>query len=462
MTTIATLAQRMRAKREFEGGHPYVLVLGAGASVASGTQLNRAVVERVVGRYDLQAFDDYLQSCSDDERFAILRELVEGTSPSRGYRCLAELIQAGYFDVILSTNFDPLLEDAIAALPMRRRDYVLLVHGVMEPQFVVGHLDNLYPRVKVLKLHGDLFYRKFYYTGAEIDEFPEPIRQALELYLNQRDLLIVGHGMQDSDINRCLHKQGGSIWWVGPSPPQGEIAELIRLRKSERNVISGQLGRFDAFFEGLHAELLGGTAAASVDQISQVIMSISRTDGQVVGSGFVLGTDLLVSDSSILTALVGQSRALGARAVVRPFAGGPQREAELVMAPETALDYAVFRVPGLIERSSLELADELPKVGEPVTACISVGDSQGFHDGTVTGVERTVSMQGFNRQMMTISNLIETDIRVAPGSCGSPLVRKDGRVVGAIVAGHTQAKQSFALTSLRLREMLQRSGLLPR
>jgi hypothetical protein len=458
MTTIATLAQRMRAKREFEGGHPYVLVLGAGASVASGTQLNRAVVERVVGRYDLQAFDDYLQSCSDDERFAILRELVEGTSPSRGYRCLAELIQAGYFDVILSTNFDPLLEDAIAALPMRRRDYVLLVHGVMEPQFVVGHLDNLYPRVKVLKLHGDLFYRKFYYTG----EFPEPIRQALELYLNQRDLLIVGHGMQDSDINRCLHKQGGSIWWVGPSPPQGEIAELIRLRKSERNVISGQLGRFDAFFEGLHAELLGGTASASVDQISQVIMSISRTDGQVVGSGFVLGTDLLVSDSSILTALVGQSRALGARAVVRPFAGGPQREAELVMAPETALDYAVFRVPGLIERSSLELADELPKVGEPVTACISVGDSQGFHDGTVTGVERTVSMQGFNRQMMTISNLIETDIRVAPGSCGSPLVRKDGRVVGAIVAGHTQAKQSFALTSLRLREMLQRSGLLPR
>ena len=68
-------------------------------------------------------------------------------------------------------------------------------------------------------------------------------------------------------------------------------------------------------------------------------------------------------------------------------------------------------------------------------------------------------MQGFSGQVKTVSNLIETDIRMAGGSCGSPLVRKDGRVVGAVVAGHRQASQSFALTSLRLKEMLRRSGL---
>ena len=134
----------MRAKRE-SGSHPYVLVLGAGASVASGTSLNRAVVERVVGTYDLKAFDAYLAQCSDDERFTILRDLVEGTSPSKGYQSLVELIRAGYFDVILSTNFDPLLEDAIAELPMRRRDYVFLVHGVMDPELVADHLDNKEP-----------------------------------------------------------------------------------------------------------------------------------------------------------------------------------------------------------------------------------------------------------------------------------------------------------------------------
>ena len=74
MNKILDLAKRMRAKRE-SGSHPYVLVLGAGASVASGTSLNRAVVERVVGTHDLKAFDAYLAQCSDDERFAILRDL---------------------------------------------------------------------------------------------------------------------------------------------------------------------------------------------------------------------------------------------------------------------------------------------------------------------------------------------------------------------------------------------------
>jgi len=456
MNKIADLAKRMRAKRE-SGSHPYVLVLGAGASVASGTSLNRAVVERVVGTYDLKAFDAYLAQCSDDERFAILRDLVEGTSPSKGYQTLVELIRAGYFDVILSTNFDPLLEDAITGLPMRRRDYVFLVHGVMDPELVADHLDNRVPRVKILKLHGDLFYRKFYYTGEEIDEFPPLISRALEIYLNHRDILIVGHGMRDSDINRCLTETGGSIWYAGLSPPSGEIARFMKLRRSEHNVVSGDDGRFDAFFEQLRAALLGGTTAVGIDEIAQSIFSVAPEGGPPVGSGFLLGdTGLLVTDSSILASL-GQGPALGVKAQVRPFAGGPQREAELVVSPETALDYAVFRIPNTLEVSPLELADDLPAVGEPVTACISVGQTQGFHDGNVTRVNRSAPIQMGGGRTETITNLIETDIKIMPGACGSPLVRKDGRVVGVLVAGNGR---SYALTSLRLSEMLKRAGLL--
>lgn len=455
MDKMLDLAQRMRAKRQ-SGSHPYVLVLGAGASVSSGTSLNRAVVERVVGTYDLEAFDAYLGRCSEDERFAILRDLVEGTSPSQGYQALAELIRAGYFDVILSTNFDPLLEDEIAALPMRRRDYVFLVHGVMQPEFVADHLDNRVPRVKVVKLHGDLFYRKFYYTGQEIDTFPPLIHHALEIYLNQRDVLIVGHGMRDSDINRCLREQGDAIWYAGPSPPSGEIARFMKLRRSEQNVISGPGGTFDPFFTGLRAALLGGTAQASVDEIKQVIFSIGSPGEQPVGSGFLLGdTGLLVTDSTILAGL-GQGAAPGVRAEVRPFGGGPSRAAELAIAPETVLDYAVFRVSEMLEVSPLKLADELPTVGEPVTACISVGETQGFHDGTVTGVNRSVPIGMGSGRTETITHLIETDIKVKPGACGSPLVRKDGLVVGVLVAGNGR---SYALTALRLREMLARAGL---
>jgi len=455
MDKIVDLAGRMRAKRE-SGSHPYVLVIGAGASVASGTHLNRAVVERVVGSYDLQAFDTYLMQCSDDERFAILRDLVEGAAPSRGYAALAELIRAGYFDVVLSTNFDPLLEDALAGLPMRRRDYVTLVHGVMAPEFVADHLDNRIPRVKVLKLHGDLFYRKFYYTGAEIAAFPPQIDEALRTYLNRRDVLIVGHGMSDQDINRCLSSEGSALWYVSPAPPPAEMAALMASRRSQQNVIDGDGGYFDAFFTQLAAALLEDTATVSVDRISQAIYVIAHVEGPPVGSGFLLGsTGLLVTDSSILAGL-GQGSGLGVEAEVHPFSGGPQRRAELILAPETVLDYAVFRIRGVAEVSPLQLAGELPTEGEPVTACISLGDSQGFHDGAVTGVHRSIPIQLGPDRVETISDLIETNIKVAPGACGSPLVRSDGRVVGVLVAGNGH---SYALTALRLRDILAHAGV---
>ena len=71
----------MVAKRE-SGSHPYVLILGAGASVSSGTSLNRFIVERVGrGPNDLHEFDVFLAHCSQDERFAILLRFGGGHFP---------------------------------------------------------------------------------------------------------------------------------------------------------------------------------------------------------------------------------------------------------------------------------------------------------------------------------------------------------------------------------------------
>jgi S1-C subfamily serine protease len=82
-----------------------------------------------------------------------------------------------------------------------------------------------------------------------------------------------------------------------------------------------------------------------------------------------------------------------------------------------------------------------------------VGETQGFHNGTVKAVNcsEPVGMGGGRTE--TIGGLIQTDIKVMPGACGSPLVRKDGRVVGVVVAGNGGGR-SVALSAPRLREML--------
>jgi S1-C subfamily serine protease len=154
-----------------------------------------------------------------------------------------------------------------------------------------------------------------------------------------------------------------------------------------------------------------------------------------------------------------QQVGLGFTAEVWPFAGGPSRGATLVIRPEMALDYAVFRVSGLAEVSPLEVAEALPTVGEPVTGCILVGDSQGLHDGIVTGIDRSILVAGMPTGPTTVDDLVETSIKTSPGASGAPLVRKDGRVVDMIVAGEHEGQRSYALTSLRLKAMLAHAGL---
>jgi hypothetical protein len=76
----------------------------------------------------------------------------------------------------------------------------------------------------------------------------------------------------------------------------------------------------------------------------------------------------------------------------------------------------------------------------------------------MTGVEMTLPIQDTKGRMHGISHLIELNMQVAEGSCGSPVISKDGRVVGVIVAGNGT---SYALSVLALQRKLEDAGLVP-
>jgi len=81
--------------------------------------------------------------------------------------------------------------------------------------------------------------------------------RVLRRYLS-RDLIIVGHGPRDYDINRAIEREGGSIWYISQSPPSMDdlVYQAMRARGTQTNVISGEFGLFDRFFEALHSELM--------------------------------------------------------------------------------------------------------------------------------------------------------------------------------------------------------------
>lgn len=253
---IKLLAGLMRTRQE-SGEPPYVLILGSGTAVALGNRSMKEVVEAVTGgNNDLESFHKALDGFSPIERQVILKKQFEEANGSPGYRHLAELAKRGYFDIIFTTNVDSFLEGALTNGKADTAEFEVFIPGLKQGAETIEHLKSPIPPIKIVKLHGDVEARSFAFTPSEISNFGSASEEVLRQYLN-RDLIIVGPGSRDYDLNRAIEREGGSIWFVGDNPPNAEtpLHQALSTRSSTMNIISGEYGLFDPFFEALHREL---------------------------------------------------------------------------------------------------------------------------------------------------------------------------------------------------------------
>ena len=244
-----------------KGEPPYILILGSGTSVTLGSSSMKRVVKAIAGNDDLGKFYETLDGLSSLERYVILKKQFAEAGISPGYRRLAELAQKGFFDVIFTTNLDPFLENSLRQYSGQGEfngpDFEVLICGEQSSVETMDTLESAQPRIKIVKLHGDVHSRSFAFTPSEISLFGSNGERVLRRYLSH-DLIIVGHGPRDYDINRAIEREGGSIWYIGQSPPSMDdlVYQAMRARGAQTNVISGEFGLFDRFFEALHAELM--------------------------------------------------------------------------------------------------------------------------------------------------------------------------------------------------------------
>ena len=265
---IHALASLMR-ERKSQNEPPYVLLLGAGASLASGASSMERIIDRVLEQVGaisardvtfeekLGEFYRCLDEQSASERYQLLAPHFQNLEPSIGYRQLAQLIKAGYLDVVLSTNLDLLLEDALRETGASEQEVKKLVCGETEEAQLAQALEFVSPQIKLVKLHGDLNAHQFAFTEAEIVAFSPTIERSLAHFLERRpDLIVAGHSLRDPDLNRCLESSIGALWYANPNPvlPSGVAAQMARSKRTR--IISGEEGKFDAFMCWLRLELL--------------------------------------------------------------------------------------------------------------------------------------------------------------------------------------------------------------
>ena len=175
---------------------------------------------------------------SPDERRSILHNYIEPSEearedgrkvPTEAHYAIADLVRTEYVRVIVTTNFDRLLESAL-----RER-------GV-EPT-IVASVDSLkgaepltHTQCYLLKLHGDYKDARILNTDSELASYPPEYDALLDRIFDEFGLLVCGwsaewdHALRDA-ISRTPARRY-STFWIARKAPSTAAADLIEQRRA--------------------------------------------------------------------------------------------------------------------------------------------------------------------------------------------------------------------------------------
>jgi len=243
---IEKLAQLMQVRQEL-GEPPYVLLLGSSLSLTPAVRRAFARTE------DWETFWKEMQRASPTERKALLKKPLDVLGLERGYQAMAQLAGAGYFHLILTLNVDDAIDDVVRPLPADQS--VLLIYDGNNTAQIVETLSRVTPRLKVVKLRGDINAQALPLTDTGQFEFPNDLEQTISEWL-ERDAILVGDIPYDTDVQRCIRRSSGALWCVLPNEPasEGFIKRVKRVRPSGE-IITGAEVEFNAFFTTLAERL---------------------------------------------------------------------------------------------------------------------------------------------------------------------------------------------------------------
>lgn len=119
----------------------------------------------------------FFEPSSDDE--------TPARQPSRAHRAIAELVRRGSVKVIITTNFDRLMEQALEAVGVSPQ-------VISRPEAVNGMAPLAHSGATVIKLHGDYRDLGTRNTPLELSEYPAEWTTLLEQVFDEYGLIVSG------------------------------------------------------------------------------------------------------------------------------------------------------------------------------------------------------------------------------------------------------------------------------
>jgi hypothetical protein len=222
------------------------------------------------------------------------QEREEGLKqPTQAHISIAKLIKAGYIKVVITTNFDRLLE---AALQNEGIEPVIIRHA----DDIGGAIPLVHNSLVIIKINGDYQDNRFLNTKNELADYPEKLKRYVLQIINEFGLISCGwSGKWDEGLINTIRQaenfRFGSFWtYIGNCEP--ELAGIALSRKGQKIEIQNADIFFTEIFERVSAlEQINDNHPLNVD------IALARLKKYIVKKeGKILLHDLLFNEQEIV------------------------------------------------------------------------------------------------------------------------------------------------------------------
>ena len=232
--------------------------------------------DRAGGEPDYSALLEDLAPSAEDRRNRLAgyfeptdEERDEGDKvPTAAHRTIAGLVKAGFVKVIVTPNFDRLLELALAQVGVQPTVISSAAHAK-------GALPLVHSDCTLVKVHGDYLSPDLKNTVEELDNYEPVIDALLDRVFDEYGLVVCGWSATwDTALRKALLRAPNrrfATYWMH----RGELSDHARELIAHRQAIPMQIDDADTAFERI-GQTVAALAELSDQQPQDTVTAVAR------------------------------------------------------------------------------------------------------------------------------------------------------------------------------------------
>lgn len=212
-------------------------------------------------------------------------------TPTAAHRAIAELIRGGYVRVIVTTNFDRLLEQAL-------QDLGIGANVISTPEAAQGCMPLAHTRCTIVKVNGDYLDPRLKNTIEELSSYAESMNTLLDQVFDEYGLIVCGWSV-DYDtalraaLERCKSYRFGAFWSVFGGKPTDSGQRLM----NHRRATPIQIESADKFFADLSDRVRALEGFGEGQHPLSARVAVERLKRQLTSHNVIGMRDLLMGET---------------------------------------------------------------------------------------------------------------------------------------------------------------------